>query len=61
MFQINTREMFKLYPFNEWIPYSAIPKACFQAFYTIIDEPALRPGIQIFENAEYTHFKKMKK
>lgn len=53
--------MFKLYPFNEWIPYSAIPKACFQAFYTIIDEPALRPGIQIFENAEYTHFKKMKK
>jgi len=59
-FIINTRIMFEELPFNEWITYPSIPSFCFQAFYRYIDEPKLRPGVMVFENVEYTHFKKVK-
>lgn len=55
----NSRIYFVKIPLDQWIRFDSIPVYMFINVFDYIDQPALRPMIDIYINADYTEFMKV--
>lgn len=57
---INTKATFDNLPFDEWLEFPELPKQWFHSFFSIIDQPELRPGIIVNFDFDTNKFMKVK-
>ena len=56
-----TKNYFENMPYNVWIYYNTIPEPLFNSLFEIINEPNLRPYVDVFENDDTTAFMKKRR